>query len=66
MVMGRRVRERRAGQSWLIDQVDTLAAQLGAVTEQLTRAGRQHADLAAAVSEDLAPRGQRPSPAGQR
>jgi hypothetical protein len=55
VVMGRRVRELRAGQSRLIDQVDTLAAQLGAVTEQLTRAGRQHADLAAAVSEDLAP-----------
>jgi hypothetical protein len=51
----RELRELRTAQGQLIDQVATLAAQLGTVTEQLARTGRQHADLAAAVSEDLAP-----------
>ena len=36
--------------------IEQLAAQLAAITTQLTETGRLHADLAAAVSEDLAPR----------
>jgi hypothetical protein len=55
-VDARRIRELRATTGRLVEKVATAAAQLDTVAEQLKQAGRQHTDLAAAVSEDLAPR----------
>jgi hypothetical protein len=51
LVNARRIRELRATTGRLIEQVATVAAQLATVTER-----RKQTDLAAAVSEDLAPR----------
>ena len=56
LVGARRIRELRATTGRLVEKVATVAAQLDTVAEQLKQTGRQHTDLAAAVSEDLAPR----------
>jgi hypothetical protein len=55
-VNARRMRELRATTERLGEQVAAVPAQLVTVVEQLEQTGRRHADLAAAVSEDLAPR----------
>ena len=56
VVNARRIRELRATTGRLGEQVAAVAAQLVTVVEQLEQTGRRHTDLAAAVSEDLAPR----------
>jgi hypothetical protein len=56
LVTARRIRELRATSGALIEQVAAVAAQLTTVAEQLTQTRGRHTDLAAAVSEDLAPR----------
>jgi hypothetical protein len=55
-VNARRIRELREMTGQLGEQVAAINMQLGAVEEQLKRAGRWHTDLAAAVADDLAPR----------
>ena len=52
----RRIRELRAATGRFVEKVATVAAQLDTVAEQLKQTRSQHTDLAAAVSEDLAPR----------
>ena len=56
LVTARRIRELRATTGRLIEQVAAVAARLATVAEQLTQTSRRLTDLAAAVSEDLAPR----------
>jgi hypothetical protein len=56
LVNARRIRELRPTTGRLIEQVAAVAAQLATVAEQLNQTKRRHTDLAAAVSEDLAPR----------
>ena len=56
VVNARRIRELRAMTGQLGEQVAATTTQLDAVAEQLKQTGRRHTDLAATVSEDLAPR----------
>jgi hypothetical protein len=55
LVTARRLRELRDTTGHHGEQLVSIVAQLRELTEQVQRTGRRHADLAAAVSENLAP-----------